>query len=219
MKHDEITPHAGGRQCVIVASRPVSQRELRLIEKDAFVIAVDAGWERAREAGILADMVLGDFDSSFPPEKTAVLRLPKQKDDTDTYFAAKWAVQQGYDKVLLLGGTGGRPDHVLANYQTLIYLAVENVRGCMADESSEVWCLGPGRYSFNYREGYYFSAFAVNGEATGVCLTGMKYPLENETLLPSWPIGVSNEFVEKEAMLSIQSGMLLVMLVKHDIQV
>lgn len=204
------------RPCVIVCPRPVGQEMKRYVLPGAFVIAADAGWRRAKEIGVEPDLVLGDFDSSGLPEGIAHIVLPAEKDDTDTFYAARVAVEKGFDEVVILGGTGGRADHTMANYATLLYLAQNGVRGCMADEQGEVFCRTPGRFEVDRRPGCYLSVFAMGGAARGVTLEGVKYPLHDALLLPEYPLGVSNEFAAGRAVVSHTEGNLLVFITQMD---
>lgn len=53
------------------------------------IIAVDGGLKRLRQAGIVPDLIAGDFDSlGFKPETGKLLCLPVEKDVTDSYAAA-----------------------------------------------------------------------------------------------------------------------------------
>ena len=56
------------------------------------------------------------------------------------------------------------------------------------------------------------SVFALTGSADIEYLRGVKYPLENYTMTPSFPIGVSNEITSGYAELKIKSGLALVIL-------
>ncbi len=196
-------------KCVIFAGRPVS-KGLRAWWKDAdCIIAADAGWEHTRRLGLAPDLFLGDFDSAALPPEGAVLALPAEKDDTDTHFAAREALRRGSAEVVILGGLGGRLDHTLANCQTLRFLAENGVRAVLADEENEVMALVPGTYTFPRREGWYLSVFSAGEAAEGVTLEGVKYPLRDYTLTNSFPIGVSNEFAEEEAVVRFSRGSLL----------
>lgn len=57
----------------------------------------------------------------------------------------------------------------------------------------------------------YFSIIAFSSEVTGIDEEGFSYPLHQATLYNKESIGVSNEIVEKEATLRLQSGYLIVM--------
>lgn len=200
---------------VILASQPIAPSLCRYIAPSATIVAVDAGWQQAQKLGLTPDLVLGDFDSAPPPPSAKkLLRLPAEKDDTDTYYAARYAVAQGATQVSILGGLGGRLDHTLANLQTLLFLAGNRVQNLMADEQTEIGCVWPGRVEIAARPGWYLSVFAAGGPATGVCLQGVKYPLQNATLTPSFPLGVSNEFAQSTATIQCATGFLLVCLSK-----
>ena len=98
---------------------------LSFFQKHAFdyVIAADHGAEFLYRAGICPDELVGDFDSWDNPEtETETIVLPREKDDTDTFFGAKEGVKRGFEDFLLIGVIGGRFDHSLGNISALLYL-------------------------------------------------------------------------------------------------
>ena len=112
-----------GMKCVIFAGLPAAP-ELHGWWADAdYVIAADAGYENACRVGVEPDLLLGDYDSAPRPEAGAkTVFLPAEKDDTDTYYAARKALELGATDVVIVGGLGGaRLDHTLANLQTLCF--------------------------------------------------------------------------------------------------
>ena len=50
----------------------------------------------------------------------------------------------------------------------------------------------------------------MGADAAGVTLKGLYYPLENGTLTPGFPLGVSNHFTGEPAKISVEDGSLLV---------
>jgi thiamine pyrophosphokinase len=81
--------------------------------------AADSGLAAAEAAGLEVSWVVGDMDSlepgrlaAYPPEK--VLVYPHAKDFTDTELALELLWERGCGKVWLIGGGGGRTDHLLA---------------------------------------------------------------------------------------------------------
>ena len=55
-----------------------------------FTIAADGGWLACRKTEVIPDLLLGDFDSlSAQPDFPNILRVPVEKDDTDTMLAVK----------------------------------------------------------------------------------------------------------------------------------
>jgi len=184
-----------------------------------YVIAADAGYCHLEEAGCQPDLVLGDSDSlGKAPDHPHVLRLPVEKDDTDTLHAVKVGMELGYRRFLLHGALGGpRLDHTLANLQTLAYLAL---RGCsgwiLGPEGTVVTALHDGRLTFSAEHRGVLSVFCMGDRAEGVTLTGLKYPLENAVLTCDVPIGVSNEFTGVPAAVEVQKGTVLILW--HDLE-
>jgi thiamine pyrophosphokinase len=74
----------------------------------------------AENAGIQPDWICGDMDSlddlgrleKYPAER--VIRYPCDKDYTDTELALSLLWEKGCDEVWILGGGGGRVDHIFA---------------------------------------------------------------------------------------------------------
>ena len=62
------------------------------------------------------------------------------------------------------------------------------------------------------------SVFAVDGDAVGVTIEGLKYPLKDHTLTFSNTLGVSNSFVGKEGSVSVKEGELLVFLEEKNLR-
>ena len=74
--------------------------------------------------------------------------------------------RRGYREFLLLGGTGGRLDHTVANFAVLYYLLRRGARAVMADTHNRVELKLPGSYRLEPEEGYKFSLFPYAGEVT-----------------------------------------------------
>lgn len=201
------------KYCIIVSAGSVCEKQRIPQEfRDSYVIACDAGWHNCEKLGIQPDIVLGDFDSSAQPDRENVLVLPREKDDTDTHYAARMAVKMGSTHILMLGALGGkRIEHTFANIGTGLWLERQGIRVTVLDEYSRVtYVLAEEKRNY-HNEGYkYFSIFPLEGKAEGICLEGAAYPLQDAQLEVSYPIGVSNEWKADEATIAIQKGSLLV---------
>ena len=119
-------------RCLILSACPVSEELRRCWQPGDYVIACDAGWHNARRLGLVPDLVLGDFDSSCRPEglgEGELLVLPREKDDTDTHYAARLAAEKGFAQATLLGALGGlRMEHTLANLAAGLWLEKQGER-------------------------------------------------------------------------------------------
>ena len=206
-------------RCGILSAGPVedSERLRPLLKTDDWIIAADGGGRLAAALGVKPAVLVADFDSSAPPDTggdTEIVRLPTEKDWTDTQAAAMLALDRGYRDFLLLGCTGGRLDHTLANIAVLLYLLRRGADALMADERNFLRLYGPGRYRVERRAGYKLSLFPYGGEVEGITVKNVRYPLEKARLTPDNSLGVSNEFLENPAEISFDKGVLMVFLSK-----
>lgn len=199
------------KQCVIISAMPVSEKLKRYMKEDAFVIAADAGWVQAKALGVVPNLIVGDFDSSPRPNISQVIILPSEKDDTDTMYAARKALEFGYTEVVILGALGGRLDHTMANMQVLLFLTQNGVQAKMIDETVVVGCHGPGVWHYKKVENATFSFFAASDSVEGICLRGLYYPLEDVAVSTVFPIGISNKFVNEVAEVSVRKGYIYTM--------
>ena len=204
-------------RCVIIAGGD----EERIGDvTDAFVIGCDKGCLYAEKQGIPLDLCVGDFDSyrGPMPEGARVICLPPEKDDTDTLYAVKRALADGFRKITVRCAFGGRLDHTVANLETLVYAAE---RGAVAEATGNgefAIAFGPqaGIFRIPRREGYSLSVFAGCGEAREVTIKGTKYEIECETLSGSFPLGVSNEWTADEATVWVNYGTVLIVSSKKE---
>ncbi len=181
--------------------------------KDAFIIAADGGYSYLKAASIKPNLLLGDFDSlKEQPDLEEVLVYPTVKDDTDTGIAAKLGLEKGYDTFYIYGATGGvRPEHTLANLQTLCMLAAKGAKAFIVTPDSTVYtAITDGEVSFKESTSGFFSIFCMGNEASEVSVEGAKYTLNNAHISPFEPLGVSNEFIGAPARIKVGNGTLII---------
>ena len=198
--------------CYIVGAGEPSSPSTLPPRGETLVIAADGGYPLAVRLFGTPDLAVGDFDSlGYLPEGVKTVTHPSEKDDTDMALAAELAIANGAEELILLGALGGRLDHTVANLQLLASLAARGVRTTLvgADGVAVTALVGGECARFPATAHGTLSVFAFGGDAAGVTLTGLKYPLDKATLTPRFPLGVSNELVGGEAAVSLQSGTLL----------
>ena len=188
-------------------------KNLPCVAKGDLLIAADGGLAVLLEAGLVPDLVIGDFDSLAldVPKGIERVTLPVEKDETDMAAAVRLGRVRGYCEFCLYGGTGGRPDHTYANYQLLVGLAGENVRACLFDGTYRAAAITNGTLALPARARGTVSVFAVGECAREVTLEGLYYPLVGATLTKDVPLGVSNHIVSHPASVTVGDGTLLVM--------
>ena len=182
---------------------------------DDFVIAADGGYDAARSLDIMPDLLIGDMDSiSAVPKSVDILRVPVEKDETDTYLCYREGVRRGFTDFLIYGGVGGRDDHTFANYSLLIGAKNDGNRVTLVGERFNIFAIKNEKISITGRVGATLSVFAFAGECNGVTITGCKYNTDSVTLSPAFPLGVSNEITDNTATVEVEDGTLLIMIEK-----
>ena len=194
----------------IVGAGDISGTRL-VIPDGAFVIAADAGLKYLKDAGISADLIVGDFDSlgEIPPGENVIYHKP-EKDDTDMLLAVREALKRGAQMIIIYGGLGGRLDHEYANIQTLAFVANSGARAYLVGRGCVCTVIKDGGIAFDSNMEGTVSVFCHGGDAQGVNLEGLKYPLSDYPLTSDYPLGVSNEFAGQTSSVSVQNGLLFI---------
>lgn len=205
-------------RCVIVGAGELDSNFLENFpwHENDYIICADGGLYHAQRAGIHPDLLIGDQDSfveGFPKGIPALTCRP-EKDDSDMMLAVKEGIARGYEDFVLLGATGGRFDHTLANLQTVDYGLEQGVFVMIADQDNMITMLRDGSVSMPRMEGYYLSVFSYTPCCEGVTLTGVKYPLQKARLTNWTTLGLSNEILAETAQIAVEKGTLVVVLSK-----
>lgn len=183
------------------------------------IAAIDRGLKFCSEQGIRPNYIVGDFDS-LPggileryesDADISIRRLKPEKDDSDTEAAFHLSLDLGVDTIYLLGATGTRIDHMIANIQLLVLAVLKGIRMYLIDPNNLITALiRPAILKREEQYGNYVSFFSWGDEVTDLTLTGFKYPLTRYHLTHvSCGLSLSNEIAEDNASVEFQSGILL----------
>lgn len=197
-------------RCVIFTAHCEDPEHAYVPEPRDFVMCADAGWRIADRLNVKFDLTIGDFDSAPAPDRGPVERHPVMKDDTDAMLCVRRALELGLRNILLVGGFGGRPDHTMANLQTLKFIAERGGRAALCDGSIRLYAVQNGEIEVPRAAGK-LSVFALSDVCEGVTIRGAKYPLTDARLENSFPIGMGNDFTGDAARVSVREGTILVM--------
>jgi thiamine pyrophosphokinase len=182
------------------------------------IIAVDHGLMAADRLNLPLNHIVGDFDSvsehilqkykdSIVPIKT----FPMEKDKTDTQIAIEMALSHKAASIHLIGATGSRLDHTLANLHLLLLPLEKQVPACILDTNNKIYLK---RESFTLQRkkqhGTYVSFLPFHSDVYGLTLEGFKYPLDRIHLAAGESLCISNEIIEEEAIVSFTKGILAV---------
>ena len=203
------------QRCILIGAGDCSVQKIETKPED-LVIAVDGGYDTCRKYDIVPDLIMGDFDSvqeSDMPQIAKIAKiapdhvvvLPTEKDDTDMLAAIRIGLLEGCQEFRIYGGMGGRLEHTLANLQCLIYL-----KQCSAFvmQNETVW--------FKPEAKGFLSLFSIGEKASGVTIRNLKYEMQDGEITNSFPIGISNEFIGKRSSVTVEQGMLAVILSEKE---
>lgn len=186
------------------------------------LIAADRGVEFFMGTDLEPDVAVGDFDSLSAEgakymetlKHTEIRRLKPEKDDSDTQSAANYAIEQGTERIMILGATGNRIDHLMANFGLLMLGKIKQVQIILVDAYNYMSLIESGMILKKEEQfGKYVSFFPIEGEVTGLTLKGFKYPLNSYTLkVEDSGLTVSNEISDPEAEVTFETGKLLMIM-------
>ncbi len=181
-------------------------------KSDDLCIAADAGYANAKALGERVNIVLGDFDSYTDkmPEGVEILKVPAEKDFTDTQMAVSEALSRGADDIVIIGGLSGRLDHTFSNISLLPMLWDARVHAVMTDGKNRVRYIKNSSTLLPRSHFKYVSLIALSEKLKGVDIEGCKYPLKNATLTRQNQYAVSNEIIGNCALVAVRKGECLV---------
>lgn len=180
------------------------------------IIAVDKGLEMLDKCEINPNYIIGDFDSLnekilekyINDSSIKIIKLNPEKDYTDTHMAIKLAIELESKEITIIGAIGSRLDHTLANIHILKETLERKVSCKILNENNKITLINK---DVTIKKEYpYISLIPLTTMVEGVTLKGFKYTLNNATLKIGESIGVSNEQIEDNATIEIESGILVV---------
>ncbi|MCL2793221.1 MAG: thiamine diphosphokinase [Spirochaetaceae bacterium] len=184
---------------------------LEIIKNASITVAADSGLNLAKKFNIKPDFILGDMDSlenadnilkKYPKE--SVFRYEKDKDFTDTELALSFLKEKGCDKIIIIGGWGGRTDHFLG----IFYLFFREIRPDIWILKEEIAWNVEGKFLLNTTMGEVISLFPLSTKGCRMKSSGFKWELDSL----DWKVGdagISNVALGNKIEIEMTSGRLL----------
>lgn len=176
------------------------------------VLGVDGGCELIHKLKIDATEILGDFDSIYNLEHYRALwpnakvhTFPVEKDYTDAELAFNLIKHHQLERVVVVGGLGGRADHMLS----VLFLLAREDNFILIDEQNYIEKIeGPFIKKIQKDENQQtcISLIPLNEGLRGITLEGFKYPLFEANIKFSETLGISNELVDQAGLIKIAEG-------------
>lgn len=189
------------------------------------IACADSGLEAAWQLSLPVDYVMGDFDSvsgevleRVKNQKTVVdgqvkfIQHPPEKDATDLHLVLEWVVDHSPEEIVILGATGRRLDHFLANVNILMIPLSQEIPAYVVDKHNKLYLLNRSRKIFREEMyGKYISFLPLTEEVRKVCLWGFRYELDGRDMVIGDSLGVSNEMGDGKdsAVVEFEDGILI----------
>lgn len=207
----------------VVASSPKSKEPVGLRpEPGDVVIAADGGANLCVSWGWPVDRIVGDMDSVRPGVADQLAaqgipfeRYPAEKDETDLEIALRVALEAGTAEVVITGALGARIDHTLGNLALLALPALAGVPVRIVDGGQTIW-LVRDRLIVQGEPGDILSLIPFGGDACGVSVSGVHWPLDRANFPVGPSLGISNRLTEVRAQIDVMTGALLVIHIQRN---
>jgi thiamine pyrophosphokinase len=202
---------------IIFANGKIENLDLlkELVQENDYLIAADGGLKHIRAIERVPDLLIGDLDSFekkdlkwIEQKGVEIRKFSEKKDQTDLELAILEAVDRSAERLMIVGGLGGRIDQTLANINLLLIPEIQNIDVRIDDGMEELFLIT--RHAFIHgNKGDTVSLLPLNRPAMGVTTKGLTYKLQDETLFPERSRGISNVMKKSEAEVSLHSGVIL----------
>ncbi|MFO7730153.1 MAG: thiamine diphosphokinase [Spirochaetia bacterium] len=195
---------------VLGGEHPSAHLAEQHIEDADLVVAADSGFDFLWENNLKFDYIVGDLDSTqyrhalseLPSEK--LLIASTEKDETDTELGLQFLKERGIDFVTMIGGGGGRLDHLLG----IVALFDREIRPDEWYTRNEGVISIDRLKSFRDLKGKTVSLFPAGTEVCKIQSHGLKWPLDHL----EWErgsVGISNVVTSDKVTIVPKSGRLL----------
>ncbi len=213
--------------CLIVTGGTTEPELLQTVLQHigkCFIIGVDKGLDILEQLNIKPNLVIGDFDSAsngirakYVTSPDAIVRdrcivLQPEKDYTDTHVAVAEAIKRGASDIIMIGATGTRIDHTLANLELLFVCLKAGVHAEIIDMHNRITLIQHG--TILHRDNMYgpfVSLLPATECVRDITLKGFKYDVSHLSIQKGETRGISNELREEEGHITIGDGCLYIM--------
>lgn len=188
---------------------PTHPAPLAILRTAAPLVCCDGAADALAGAGLTPDVVIGDLDSITPACRDrfrTMLIEDRDQETNDLTKAVNWCRQHGIPSVTILGATGKREDHALANIALLARYNLDIRAGMVTDHGT--FSVARASCEFASVPGQQISIFSLTPE-TAITSTGLKYPLAGMKLAELWQ-GSLNEATGNTFTLTFTNGTLVI---------
>jgi thiamine pyrophosphokinase len=211
-------PRASSTHALVICNGEVLSKSkiAPLLREQPFIICADGGANKARLLGIRPHAIIGDLDSISSRTRKHFSRVETihiaDQESTDLEKALDFLLKLLIPSATVVGATGGRPDHSLANL-SILKKYHRRIRLLYSDPFCDIRIID-SKTAFEAVVGSVISLMPLD-RCEGIQTIGLKYPLENESLELGEREGTSNVVISSPVQITVKKGCLLLFVVKN----
>lgn len=207
------------KACIILNGEIKDYQAIRDVVKNNYdyIICADGGCNHAYNMELIPDYIIGDLDSAddrvieyFKKYNVVFEKFPAKKNETDTELCIYLANKLGATNIDFIGALGGRVDHMIANICLLYSVRNMNMVPIIISEDEEIHIAIDEEMIIKGNAGDTLSIIPIGGDASGVTLNGLEYPLNDYNMKYGLPLGISNVMLEDKCYVKVAKGSLLI---------
>lgn len=192
---------------IIVGNGEVPQGEIPMLflQHARFIVCCDGALEKLLKISMKPDVVIGDCDSISEERRQQfkdIIIEDKDQECNDLQKALKYCLRQQFGPIAILGASGLRDDHQLAN------LSILNM---YAERMDLIMVSNYGLFSFISEDttfastpGQEVSVFSFDGQAL-FSFSGLQYPVHNRRFAQLWE-GSLNKALGNSFTITLNNG-------------
>lgn len=196
---------------VIVANGefPTNEIPKDILINSSNIICCDGAADKLLQFGLTPDVIIGDLDSVTPKTKEQfkdrIVHVSSQ-DNNDLTKAFNYAVENSSRNIAIVGATGARPDHTIANVFLLAQFCKQADVVLFSDDG--MFSATKKTKTFRSFVGQQISLFATSQDAH-ITTAQLKYPITNQSLPQLW-MGTLNESIDEQFEIAFDLGEIIV---------
>ncbi len=203
------------KKCIILANGDIPPKKVfNYLNKIGYntLICADGGANNAYKLKLNPDYIIGDLDSitnkvkDYYSDKSRIIQY-KRQNDTDVEKCLKYAIKKGYERAILLGGTGDRLDHTFCNLGIVLKF-FDQIKVSILHRTSILEAF-EGNVELKTIPEETISLYGID-KKTKITTSGLKYKLENDVLPFGERESTSNAAKSNKVKLKIKNGRIFV---------
>lgn len=185
---------------------PTAPQPLQIIKETPYIVCCDGAVDNYIATGAVPDAIVGDGDSISAYNKAKfrhLLHIFAEQESNDQTKSVRFCMEQGKNKIAIIGATGKREDHTIGNISLLIeYMRAGAEVYSYTDYGVFIPCKGTTTHPC--RKGQQVSIFSIT--AKDMSADGLLYPIYDFT---NWWQGTLNECTGDEFTINANGEYLL----------